>query len=59
MPTKELDVLMQRKDKNGNIEIHYPYTKMENVIDMPKEVKERSGKVSTFQNYIMNNMKLR
>lgn len=32
MPTKELDALMQREDKQGNKEILYPVTKIDNVL---------------------------
>lgn len=32
MSTTEYDILMQRKDEDGNIEIHYPITHLDNVV---------------------------
>lgn len=33
MATKELDVLMQKKESNGDTNILYPITKIKNIID--------------------------
>ena len=37
MPTYELDALMQRRDGQGNDNILYPVTRVENVIDLTPE----------------------